>query len=317
MAKLAPRGPLARLAILAALFGGACGGADSSADAPRPPALEGSQPTEGVRQRGSLGERPALRSEVPSRERVLLAFRGLQLRPVKALPPEVRAGLEELEARLLDGWQRRRRDEGRPTDVVAPGVPGKYFVTQLDPGRELWIASYRSAEYAYDHAYLVRDAQEGRVGKRLDFGHRPWCVATLVDGTFRAVPARSSAVELVDLNRDGREEIALFEWDHNGTVWNATTSLVYEVDEDLSLQPVVKLRQSVNDFPTDGELVTTIEALADGLLVRLFREHRDPELVGEVAWQFLTRPDRNATYTVASFASTDRVHEYEFLVDKL
>lgn len=55
---------------------------------------------------------------------------------------------------------------------------------------------------------------------------------------------------------------------------------------------------------------------ADGLLVRLRREHRDPELVGEVAWQLLTRPDPNGPYTVHSFGAPDSESDYSFLVDK-
>lgn len=245
--------------------------------------------------------------------------RGLEMRVADSVPPEVARSVAKIESDTLEVWQETWRSEGQsPPSTIAGAVPA-VGVVELDAQRELWIHAFRSPWSRTTNTFVVRDVEQQRAGAPRVFSDCPYPFLDVAQGRLTAFPILSSwghPVESADVDGDGSPELGLSEWEHNGTMSNTVFTWFHRIDEDLSLQPVVRLPRWMDDVPTGGDVVTDIEVARDLIHILYRRQHADPALNVELAWQRLHRPNPQAPFELEAFAVTDTTYDYTPFVDR-
>jgi hypothetical protein len=116
-------------------------------------------------------------------------------------------------------------------------------VTWMPSGLELWLCEQDPFMITSPDSWvlLVRDPASGAVSRTPGFGSEQW------------IWGEDPRVRFVDLDGDGRDEIALRQFHHNGTVDNDDLVDFFTVLPDLSLRLDLRHCTDGNDFYSEGE----------------------------------------------------------------
>jgi len=151
-------------------------------------------------------------------------------------------------------WQLFHQAKGRPSSVwmqlpnsVAALAEAKSNDTQilikagsaaLPEGLELWLLEFDIQDAGFPDVWMmiIRDPQTDRVSARPRAVTNAW------------IRDERPRVRFTDLDDDGRNEISIRQFDHNGTMLNADVLEYYTVLPDLSLRMDLRQRTDLSDL---------------------------------------------------------------------
>jgi hypothetical protein len=174
-----------------------------------------------------------------------LAAEPERARPLGFQTPHWERGTWDLAERAARGWP------GLPPAVAArlASFEGEMLVPQVlgrcntPSGLELWIFEQDHQDAGWPDLWRIflRDPRTDALTQQ---------TITLTD---KWIETEAPRVRFIDLDDDGRDELAFRQFEHNGTMTNNDVELYFRVEDDLALNHCLVQRTDIRDLYSECE----------------------------------------------------------------